>query len=187
MLALVSTAAASSSSLAAARSSALAPTPLIDRAASSNVAAVESIAEARASPSFFTPATDEATSRRPAPVDSCPSWISLAVSATWACARASDWTAVALSSIPAASDSSEARISSLPAACSLPLAASRAAASSIVWASVAVSRRLRVVPFELASASSRLNCRFPFGPAALLLFAMSLLPADHLREIDQHQ
>ena len=93
--------------------------------------------------------------------------------------------------MPAASDSSEARISSVAAACSLPLAASRVAASSMVRASVADSRRLRVVLFELARASSRLNCPFPLEPAVLLLFAMSLLLspllADHLREIDQHQ
>ena len=95
------------------------------------MAAVDSAEAASASPSFFTPPTDAAASERPVPISSCACWTSLADSATWSWARDSDWIEVAVSSIPAASDSTEARISSPAAACSLPPAATRLAASSI--------------------------------------------------------
>src|SRR6478609_8534100 len=185
-LALVSVVAATSCTLAAARSSALMPTPLIERAASSSVAAVASEVPASASPSFFTAATEVAISRRPVPVDSWPTWTSFAVSAACACARASDWAAVAACSMPTAIDSIEARICSLAAACSLPLAAMRVAASSIECASAALSSSPCVAPVATFTASSMLTRAFPFW-ADLTLFAMCLLLADHLGEIDQHE
>ena len=74
--AVVSVAVASSSSLDAARLSALLATPLIDRAASSSVAAFDSAEFASSAESFLTLAIEVAVSRNPTSVETSPSWTS---------------------------------------------------------------------------------------------------------------
>ena len=71
MLTVLCVVAARSSSLEAARSSAFAPTPLIDRVVSSSIAAVDSAPVASRSLSFFTLPTDDANSRSPELTLSC--------------------------------------------------------------------------------------------------------------------
>ena len=128
--AVISEAVASSSSLDAARSSALRPTPLIDRAISSSVAAVASLPSASWAPSLRDSSNEPATCWSEVAFDSIEraSWVATVLVSR--CPRAPLCAPFAASSVLVTSVSTEERASSAARACCSASVASRSAVDS---------------------------------------------------------